>query len=223
MNSPRCEGYFFSHMMQYLPELFTVAVIHLLAAMAPGPDLVMISRNSLVYSRRAGVFSALGLMFGLMVHIAYSLAGIGFLIAHSIVLYTSVKWIGALYLIFIGIQSLRAKKKKQTVLHVQEKKDIAPFMALKMGFLTNVLNPKATLFFLALFSQIIDPTTPLFVQLLYGIEMSAMQFIWFSSVAYMLSTQRVKAVFMRSQVYIEKTMGAVLVALGIKIALTDSH
>ncbi len=213
-----------TYMMQFFPELLTVAVIHLLAAMAPGPDFVMISRNSIVYSRRIGLYSALGLMFGIMVHIAYSLAGIGLVIAHSVFLYTTIKWIGALYLIHLGIQSLRTSSTVQgSVEKATSTKNISAWSAVRMGFFTNVLNPKATIFFLALFSQVIDPSTPIYVQLVYGLEMSMMQFLWFGSLAYAFSTSHARNVFARAQGYIEKVMGSALILLGIKLAVTDSN
>lgn len=133
--------------MEYLPEFLTVVVIHLLAVMSPGPDFALVSRNSFVYSRRSGVFSALGIALGLGVHVAYSLVGIGLLIAQSIVLFSTIKFIGAAYLIYLGVRSLLSKKKPAGAELLEEKSDITKFAALKQGFLTNILNPKVTLFF----------------------------------------------------------------------------
>ena len=92
--------------------------------------------------------------------------------------------------------------------------------AIKNGFLTNVLNPKASLFFLAVFSQVIRETTPAFVKLLYGIEMSLMTFVWFAFVSVVLSHKTIKKSFVRIQHRLERVMGAILVALGIRVALS---
>src|SRR6266498_2815947 len=71
--------------MQYIPIILTVALVHLLAVISPGPDFMMIARNSLIYSRKTGIYSAVGLGLGILVHVVYSLVGIGVLISHLFV------------------------------------------------------------------------------------------------------------------------------------------
>lgn len=209
--------------MSYLPELLTVAAIHLLAVMSPGPDFALISRNSLIHSRRTGIFTSIGLGLGILVHVTYSLIGIGLIIAKSIIIFTTIKLVGAAYLIFIGYKSLRTKKKIETENTIEtssNKKEITPGQAIRTGFLTNVLNPKATLFFLSLFTQVIHPTTPHSIQTLYGIEMSLMTCLWFSTVAIVLSHEKIKQKFAAVQHYVERGFGILLIALGIKVALS---
>lgn len=209
--------------MPYLAEFLTVAIVHLLAVMSPGPDFAMISRNSFVYSRKTGIYSSIGLALGILVHVTYSLVGIGFIISKSIVLFSIIKFLGAGYLIFIGYKSLKAKPHKLSREQLSEKNDIDKFAAIKMGFLTNALNPKATLFFLSLFTQVISPETPLFIQALYGLEMSVMTFVWFAFVASVLSHQAIKIRFSAVHHHIEKIFGIILIALGVKIALSSSR
>lgn len=207
--------------MNYLPEFLAVAAIHLLAVMSPGPDFALISRNSLVYSRRTSIYTAVGLGLGILTHVLYSLVGIGLIIAQSILLFTTIKWIGALYLIYIGYKSLRAKKITtiENNLGAESKeKELSPWRAVRLGYLTNVLNPKATLFFLSVFTQIIHPTTPHSIQLLYGIEMSIMTIVWFSTVATVLSHRVIKQKFSAVQHYVERGFGVILIGLGIKVA-----
>lgn len=208
--------------MPYLAEFLTVVIVHLLAVMSPGPDFAMISRNSLLYSRKTGIYSAIGLAFGILVHVAYSLVGIGFVISQSIVLFSFIKFLGAGYLIFIGYKSLKAKPRKLNNYQLLERNDMDRLAAIRMGFLTNALNPKVTLFFLSLFTQVISPKTPLFIQTLYGLEMSVMTFVWFTFVASVLSHQAVKIKFSSIHHHIEKIFGIILIALGAKIALSSS-
>lgn len=203
--------------MPYLAEFLTVVIVHLLAVMSPGPDFAMISRNSLLYSRKTGIYSAIGLAFGILVHVAYSLVGIGFVISQSIVLFSFIKFLGAGYLIFIGYKSLKAKPRKLNNYQLLERNDMDRLAAIRMGFLTNALNPKVTLFFLSLFTQVISPKTPLFIQTLYGLEMSVMTFV-----ASVLSHQAVKIKFSSIHHHIEKIFGIILIALGAKIALSSS-
>lgn len=203
-------------------EFLTVALVHLLAVMSPGPDFVMITRNSLVYSRRTGLYSSVGLGLGILVHVTYSLVGIGLLISKSIVLFNAIKLLGAGYLVYIGIKSLRAKPAQANEAESEKKDDLSRLAAIKMGFLTNALNPKASLFFFALFSQVIHQETPKFIQALYGLEMGLATFAWFALVSSALSLRAVKARFAKVQHIAERFFGAVLVALGIKVALSSS-
>lgn len=208
--------------MPYLTEFLTVATVHLLAVMSPGPDFIMITRNTLVYSRRTGIYSAIGLGFGIGVHVLYSLLGIGFLISQSILLFNIIKFIGAGYLFYIGYKSLTAKASHFQLKDEEKKKDISKFDALKIGFITNVTNPKATLFFLALFTQVISLSTPIMIQLLYGIEMMIMTALWFMLVAFLFSHHLIKKRFEKVQHIAERIMGAILIALGVKLALSSA-
>jgi RhtB (resistance to homoserine/threonine) family protein len=210
-------------MITYLPELLLVAAVHLLAVMSPGPDFAMICTQSVVHSRRAGLYASIGLALGILVHVTYSLIGIGLLISKSILLFSLVKYLGAGYLIWIGIKSLRSTSSTVTVcpLGATEVREMKPARAILQGFLTNVLNPKATLFFLALFTQVISVKTPLWVKTIYGAEMSLMTFVWFAAVAWILSASRVRKAFERHALYVERAFGTILVALGIKVALSN--
>ncbi len=210
----------------FVINFLKVALIHLLAVMSPGPDFVLISKNALTYSRRTGIYSALGLGLGILVHVTYSLLGIGLLISQSVLLFSIIKLLGAGYLIYIGIKSLQSKPLMVSIQDsplVTGSSDLGVFEAVKMGFLTNVLNPKATLFFLGLFTQVIDSTTPVFVLVLYGLEMSVMTFVWFSVVALFFSHEKVRGRFTRVSHYVDRVLGGVLIALGIKIAFFSSR
>lgn len=203
-------------------EFLLVAGIHLLAVMSPGPDFAMVLRNSVVYSRRVGVLAAVGLACGIMLHITYSLLGVGLIISHSIVLFNAIKLLGAVYLIYVGFKSLLAKKEdvQEDVTYKEVKtKEVSDLQAIKMGFLTNALNPKATLFFLALFTQVISPTTPIGLKMIYGAEMTIATFVWFAFVALILTHKHVNKLFTKIRYQLEKVFGVVLIALGIKVAL----
>jgi RhtB (resistance to homoserine/threonine) family protein len=206
----------------FIAEFLTIAVVHLLAVVSPGPDFVVVTRNSFIYSRVAGLFTAFGLGLGILVHVAYSLLGVAVIISQSVVLFNIIKYLGAAYLVYIGYKSLRAQPRGLVAETVHERSEIqlSPLAAIRVGFFTNVLNPKATLFFLALFTQVINPATPKYIQLLYGAEMIAMTVVWFSIVAVVFSSHRMKSKLHTVQHYIECATGAVLLALGIKVAFT---
>ncbi|WP_263770517.1 LysE family transporter [Propionivibrio soli] len=198
-------------------EMLAVATITILAVISPGADFAMVTRNSMVLSRRAGVLTATGISLGVLVHVAYSMAGIGLLISKSILLFNLIKFIGAAYLIYLGVTMLRAKKADpEQVVKVAE--PLSDLDALKIGFLTNALNPKTTLFVVALFTQVISPSTPFAVQLGYGAFMSLAHFSWFVLVAYAFSSDVAKRFVATSRHIVERSIGAVLVALGLSLA-----
>jgi len=209
----------------FITEFITVAIVHALAVMSPGPDFAMVTRNSLLYTRRTGILTALGISLGIAVHVAYCLLGIGLVISRSILAFSIVKYLGAAYLIYIGYQSLQASRldsksesnapQADTPTH-----EMATMASIRTGFLTNLLNPKATLFFLALFTQVIDPNTPKHIQALYGIEMMIITFVWFMLLALFFSNNTIRKRILRVQHLIERATGLVFILLGIKVALT---
>lgn len=209
--------------MEYLSIILTVAIVHLLAVISPGPDFVMITRNSLIYSRKTGIYSAIGLGFGIIVHVIYSLIGIGIIISQSVILFNIIKFLGAGYLIYLGYKSLTSKASDLKINNNNSKKDISKWQAMRIGFFTNVLNPKATLFFLSLFTLVISPQTPLGVKIFMGVEMSIATALWFTFVAYLVSHHLVKSRLNKIQHFAEKFIGVILIALGIKVALSTTR
>ena len=205
--------------MEYLTIIGTVTIIHLLAVISPGPDFIMACRNSLTYSRKIGIWTAVGFGGGIAVHIFYSLAGLALIISKSILLFNVIKFLGAGYLIYIGLKSILSKSSKIELNKYHKKEDITHFSAIRIGFLTNVLNPKATLFFLSLFTLVISPKTPLSVISIMSVIMIINTMLWFSLVAIFLTQKRIHSIFEKFQNVFNKTLGGLLIALGIKVAL----
>ena len=208
----------------YWTEFLTVALIHLLAVASPGPDFAVVVRESVTHGRRAGMFTAFGVGTAIFVHVGYSLLGIGIIVSQSIVLFNALKWLAAAYLLYIGIKALRAKPADPSALAANlptgERTARGAFTA---GFVTNGLNPKATLFFLSLFTVVINPHTPLSIQAGYGVYLAVATGVWFCMVAMLFSHQRVRNGFARMGHWFDRTMGAVLVALGVKLAFTQMN
>lgn len=207
----------------FLLEFFTIAIVHLLAVASPGPDFAIVVRQSVTFGRRTALWTCLGVGFGIFVHVSYSLLGIGLLISRSIVIFNMIKLGGALYLIYLGAKSLRASPQpaatnRQGVAHTAP----TPGQAIRTGFLTNGLNPKATLFFLSLFSVVISRETPVLIQAGYGLYMAAATAVWFSGIAMLFGHQRVRSGFQRLGHWFERLMGAVLIGLGIRIAVSGN-
>ncbi|MBD8492417.1 LysE family transporter [Pseudomonas syringae] len=207
----------------YWAEFLTVALIHLLAVASPGPDFAVVVRESVTHGRKAGTWAALGVGSAIFVHVGYSLLGIGIIVSQSIVLFNALKWAAAAYLLYIGIKALRARPASAAPDDLKapaaERSARGAYVS---GFVTNGLNPKATLFFLSLFTVVIDPHTPLLVQGGYGVYLAIATALWFCLVARLFSQARVRAGFARMGHWFDRAMGAVLVALGVKLAFTQA-
>ncbi|MEV3809548.1 LysE family transporter [Aeromonas dhakensis] len=202
-----------------MTELLAVVAITFFAVISPGPDFAMVSRNSLLLSRRSGVLTALGIGAGVCVHVTYTLLGVGLLIRQSLWLFNLIKLAGAAYLIFLGIKMLRAKPATAEVLADQPA--LSSLGALRTGFLTNVLNPKTTIFIVSLFMQVVQPQTPLAVQLGYGAFIVLAHAVWFSAVAIFFSTDSVRGRLLAVRHWIDRVFGALLVGFGMLLALTQ--
>ncbi|WP_419737494.1 LysE family translocator [Pseudomonas sp. COR18] len=206
----------------YLTEFLTVALIHLLAVASPGPDFAVVVRESVTHGRRAGTWSALGVGSAIFLHVGYSLLGIGLIVSQSIVLFNVLKWLAAAYLLYIGFKALRARPAAAaTEALAREAGQRTARGAYVAGFVTNGLNPKATLFFLSLFTVVINPHTPLAIQAGYGVYLAAATALWFCLVARLFSQPRVRAGFARMGHWFDRTMGAVLIAIGVKLAFSE--
>ncbi len=205
----------------YWTEFLTVALIHLLAVASPGPDFAVVVRESVANGRRAGTWTALGVGSAIFLHVTYSLLGIGLIVSQSIMLFSALKWLAAAYLVYIGIKALRAKPADSGAEELPTPAvERTPRGAFTTGFVTNGLNPKATLFFLSLFTVVINPHTPLLVQAGYGVYLAAATASWFCLVAWLFSQQRVRAGFTRMGHWFDRMMGVVLIALGVKVAFS---
>lgn len=210
--------------MSLLAGIATVAAVHMLALASPGPDFALITRQSLMYSKKSAVYTAIGIGLGIFVHVAYSIVGLGYIISQSLVAFTILKLAGAAYLIYLGASAFRTPTTSNTVdASVQtlpERAHLSPRKALWMGFATNALNAKASLYFVGLFTQVIHPGTPLAWQGIYGIEMALLTMAWFSLVATVLARDRFQRLVHKYRRRMDQAFGAVLVALGIKVALS---
>lgn len=204
-----------------LTQLFTIGLLMLFAVMLPGPDFAIVTKNTVVHGKRAGLFTTLGISSALLVHITYCILGLAVIISQSILLFNIIKYLGAFYLIYLGIQSLLAKSSKIDPLHASERKTkMSNAKAFQQGFLCNLLNPKATLFFLALFTVIIKPETPLLWNLAFALEMFLIVAAWFSCLTLLLSHPRIIQLLEKAEKIISKMLGVFLIGFGVALAFT---
>ena len=213
-------------MSSYLIELASLMAIFVFAIVSPGADLAMVMRQSIVHGRRAAIVTSFGIGASLMFHVTYTILGLGLIISQSIYLFNIVKWCGVAYLVYIGIKALSAGKADLSVEAAggeEEKGRQTALRAFGLGFLANVLNPKAVFFFLSIFSTVVSAHTPIAVKLGYGLVMAACLIAWFVSVSLFMTTPRMRAAFARASQWIDRTSGVVFIALGIKLATEKAH
>ncbi len=205
----------------YLAELISVSIIAIFMAISPGADFVMVTRNSIFYSRTAGIYSALGVSLAIWIHVAYSIAGLAVIISNSIILFSIIKYLGAAYLIYIGWKTFHSHSKFE-INDMAEKNHATSFSSFKVGFITNALNPKTTIFFLSIFTQVVNPETPVMLQVIYGAIISIVHLVWFSSVAIFLTQPVFLKRFNEYKNNIEKIVGVMLMGFGLKVATINN-
>lgn len=199
-------------------EFLAFAFINLLGAMSPGPDFAIVVRYGLTGSREASVRCAAGIAAALVIHVFYCIFGIVYLIQNSKILFSVLHLGGALYLVYLGIRLLQSasgnlEKPQQAKIHHRAFRD---------GFLTNFLNPKATLFLLSLFAQFVTPETSFPQRVIFGALVPIIAFLWFAFLSVMLTHRRFLPHLQRYQKYFMGAMGSILLLLAAWVILNAS-
>lgn len=204
----------------YWTEFTTIAIAHLFAVASPGPDFAVVTRQCVTSGTRAGIWTSAGVGSGILLHVSYCLLGVAFVLSNSPTLFDIVKVIAACYLFYLAVQSIRASFNTfQFTNPAAQDVNVNPYKAFILGFLTNGLNPKATLFFLALFTVVIDIETPIFVQIMYGLYLAIATFIWFAILSGILGKPRVRQFMLRAGPWFERGMALVLIGLATQLLL----
>ena len=217
------------------PQLLAFIAAGLLLNLTPGPDVFFIITNALRSGARAGLVASLGITAGCCVHIVAAAVGVSALVAASATAFMALKWIGAAYLVYVGAAMLLARRPVDApdlIAGCAQRTGpggdfgLNPSMAsvFRRGFLTNTLNPKVALFFLAFVPQFISPQAAhpslvfLALGLLFNFNALWVNFGWALAAAWM--ARRVGAVH-QAMHWLERTAGAIFIGFGIKLALSD--
>lgn len=204
--------------MSPLALFTTVALAHLLAVMSPGPDFAMVTRQTLIRGRAAGLWTAWGIATGIVFHVAYGLFGLGWLLERAPQLLDVLRYGGAAFLLWMGWNGVRAQPAQAKTGGSEPAEAAGRDFA--VGVLTNVLNPKATLFFVALFAAVITGDTPLSLRVALGAWIVLSTGAWFSFVALSLGHARVRGWLAAHAHWIDRATGVILIALGIGMLIT---
>jgi len=198
-----------------------VLLFGLVAGMSPGPDFFVVTRNSIAYGKRIGIASAIGVASALVFHATYSILGLTVIMVNYHFLFVLIQLSGAAYLAYLGIISVVASFQKKPTSET-DSADTIGSKSLGTGFLNgllcNLLNPKAYLFFLSIFSQFMSPTTPMWVEWIYAFEVVAVIGLWFTALAILISTKGFKSLYWKFEKWIDRTFGGVLLFFAVKIS-----
>ena len=209
--------------IQDLNQFIVVVIAHLLAVISPGPDFVLIARQSFLYGRKTSIYTSLGIASGILIHVFYCIVGLNFLLTNNTLVY--VRILCSIYLLYLGINSFLSKTStlknnnmgKET--QVSSTPILSSIIAYRDGFLTNVLNVKATFFFLSLYAYI--DTASIMIRTLYGLWMAIVTGLWFVFLSTILTNRKIQENTYNYQFYINKLMGIVFVYLAIKMYLNS--
>lgn len=205
--------------MDLLQGLLLITSIHLLAAASPGPDFILVSQQTLSNGKKAGFMCSIGIALGLSIHIIYSALGLAAVIANSSTTLWVIKILGGSYLLYLGYQGIRAKPSSAITKQAVSKLPVnnSSLKNIGVGFLCNALNPKAPIYFVALFTVVLSPELPLLHLVIYGLWMMVIQLAWFSSVVVLLSRPKINEKFQRLGHWIDRILGGAMILIGLKI------
>ncbi|WP_107925006.1 LysE family translocator [Lysinibacillus parviboronicapiens] len=195
----------------------------------PGPDTAIATKNTLTVSKKGGIQTILGSCCGLLIHTFAAVIGLSAIIVKSAYVFAVLKYVGAVYLCYLGVKTLWTLKTIRSLPPVlQDETQVdhkyAHQSCFKQGFLTNIMNPKVAVFFLTFLPQFVDVSSATFVPFLFmGLIYTAITALWFVFYVYLLD--RISA-FMKkptTKTVIEGLTGTILIGFGIKLALEKAH
>jgi threonine/homoserine/homoserine lactone efflux protein len=209
--------------MDILLPLAKVAAVWFLFVVSPGPNFVIVSRQAMTVSRRSGACAALGVSIGAGLWASAAIGGLGFVIAEMAWLYGILKWIGAAYLVYLGVRLLwQARQGGASPAPVVDSNNASGWRAVRLGLISSLTNPKTAAFFGSLFLVVLPAQAPFVLHAATVAVIFAISAAWYSGVAGFFALPPVRAVYGRLRIVADVLMGGLLVFLGVRLALARS-
>jgi RhtB (resistance to homoserine/threonine) family protein len=199
-----------------LDQLLVIISVTALVMVSPGPDMILVMRNTLVGGRGAGLQTSAGILSGNIVHITYCVFGLGLIIAQSILAYATLKYAGAAYLIYLGVRSFRAGCRPLDTNETENRTPSSTWFV--QGVANNLLNPKGALFYFGVFTVVITPQTSAGTMLVLVLTMMLVSASFWLLFVHTLDRPIIRGSLERSQHHVSKILGFLLVFLGIRVA-----
>ena len=202
-----------------LDQILVIVSVTSLVMVTPGPDMLLVLRNTLLAGRRAGLRTSIGVLTGNLVHITYCVLGIGLIISRSILAFEVLRFAAAAYLIYLGVATIRSGQALTGPAEPAGRPSKTNWFV--QGLINNVLNPKGTLFYLGVFTIVITPETPASATLmLVAIMMLISASFWLVFVR-TLDRPGVRGLLERSRVKVNGMLGGLFILLSVRLALVD--
>ncbi|WP_175640391.1 LysE family translocator [Metabacillus schmidteae] len=203
-------------------DFLTFLVLTLFVVMSPGVDTALITKRTITDGRKIGYRMALGITSGSLVHTFAAAFGLSAILLQSAFAFEIVKYVGAIYLIYLGISSF-IKRKNQNA-HQEADAPLKRKSAFKQGLLSNVLNPKVAMFFITFLPQFVQSGTDVTIQLItMGVIYTFLSITWFFLFVFFINYLREWLMSEKVHNIMDKTTGLVLIGFGLKLALEKQH
>ncbi|MDR7079907.1 RhtB (resistance to homoserine/threonine) family protein [Neobacillus niacini] len=193
----------------------------------PGPDTAIATKNTVTAGKVGGLKTVLGICCALLIHTSAAVLGLSAIIVKSALLFSVFKYVGAVYLIYLGVKTLWTLKKKEVAASVEmntKKSKMVSTSCFKQGFLTNLLNPKVAILFLTFFPQFVDPGSNTFLPfVIMGTTYTVMTAIWSFLYVYLINHISAFMKKPKTQNIIEGITGTILIGFGINLFLEKTH
>ena len=206
--------------MQSISILATIVGIHALAWLTPGPMTVLLIRNSLIYSKRAGVWTSVGIALGNFVHLLFAALGVSAILTNSEIAYGILLYAGIAYLIFLGLKTLAFDYSSSPAVAGKDIHDarVSPVEAFRMGLIANLLSPKAFIFFLSVVAGVYATDPPAWVVISLVLLLPINSLLMASMYVHVFSRDRVRKTYAKFQIVINRILGLALIALAVLVA-----
>lgn len=198
-----------------MAHFWFITTFMILAIIAPGPDFFVVTKNALTFNKRAGIYTSIGVACGSLILALFAISKLAIIINDNQALFNILKLIGATYLIYLGAKEVFSKSEPESNENFGQ--TVKPIHAFKQGLVCSTLNPKAIIFFLALFTVIIKPNFPTFSKLGYVVEASLLYLCWFIFLSVLITHPHSTQIINKIKGKVTKIMGAFLIILGLDI------
>jgi len=203
--------------MEYVPVILSLFVAHLFILISPGPNVLLISTISASHSRKAGLHVSLGVATAAFIWPSLAIVGLGFIFQSFSWLYLTIKFLGAIYLVYLGVKSWQSAKKPVIDTSVSTLEGRQSSFYLK-GLITSLSNPKVLVFFTSFFAALLPPIVPIWVKVVVVIMFGINSLVWHGFVAYVMSMNRIQTIYGAVKIWLDRIVGVFFIVLGLRLA-----
>ena len=212
----------FINMDFYFTQFLSLFLLNFMNLISPGPETALMLHNSSYYSRKIGFYTGLGIVTSSLIHKTYSFLGFGAVISQTPWLFQTVKYLGSGYLLYLGVRMLLSRKNLAHMhpddnTYITRLKSMTPKKAYRMGFMIDILCPSASLVFISIVAATVDPKTPLWIQLCYGVILIMTSFTWYTLQSFVFSRGWIRKSLENMGGWINRLMGFYMIYFALKL------